>query len=170
MGSAAVLIGFVIGGGPSLLRSNAADLTVGAGAGSTTTTAAASTETTIPAAEIPTTTTPATTTTAAPVRPPAEVALRVYNGSTKAGAAVTIGDRLKKEPGYNVLAPGASPSDPLDATVVQFKDGFEAEARSLAELLALPASAVGPLPTPATFSGVGNADVILVVADDVVSP
>ena len=158
----AVTLGFFIGGGPSLLtaQDDAIALSSATSAPITSTT----TSTTAAAASEAT-----TTTSGAIVRPPAEVSVRVYNGSRTAGQAVRVGDRLKAS-GYQVLAPGPSPSDPLAASVVHFVDGFAAEAAALASTLGLPASAAAPMPSPAPVRDVGDAKIALIVADDLVMP
>jgi hypothetical protein len=160
----AVSLGFLIGGGPSLLTGGGADAS-----GDAVVAASSSTTTATPGVEV-TTVPPATTTataTTVPGRAPKDVAVRVYNGSTKAGQAVVVGDRLKAA-GYNVLAPGPSPSDPLAASVIQFAEGYAPEAAALAVLLGLPATATTPLPTPPVVAGIGPANVVLIVADDLV--
>ncbi len=158
----AVSLGFLIGGGPSLLTDRGeGDVGVVSAATSSTTQAGVATTTTTTVAE--------TTTTTAPARPPAEVSVRVYNGSTTAGQAVRVGDRLEAA-GYEVLTPGPSPSDPFPRSVVHFAEGFSAEAAALAATLGLPASAPAPAPTPPAVTGVGDAELVLIVADDLVLP
>ena len=93
--------------------------------------------------------------------------MRVYNGSTKAGQAVRVGDRLE-DAGYRVLTPGASPSDPYPASVIHFVEGFQAEALAMASLLGLPPEAGSPAPDPPPVKGVGPAQLVLIVADDLV--
>ena len=162
MGGVAIVVGFVIGGGLSLLSGG--ETTVDADGTATTTTSPTTTTTAA------TTAPPETTTTTAPAaRPPSEVAVRVYNGSSTAGQAVRVGDRLKTA-GYNVLAPGPSPKDPSPSSTVQYGEGFAPEAAALAGLLGLPASAVVPAPTPPTVPGIGEATVVLIVGDDLGVP
>ena len=163
----AVLLGFFIGGGPSLLSGGAGD---GGGerlvAATTSTTATSST--TEGGASASTVST--TTTSAAPpaARPAAEVGVKVYNGSSKPGQAVVVGDRVKAA-GYQLLPPGPSPSEPLGASVIHFAEGYEAEAAAFAGVLELPASAVSAMPTPAPVKDVGPANLVLIVADDLVA-
>jgi hypothetical protein len=157
MGAIAVAVGFVIGGGFSLFTGGETALDTGTAASSTTT--ASTTSTSAAPAE------PTTTAAPPPVRPPAEVAVRVYNGSSRAGQAVRVGDRLKAA-GYNVLTPGPSPKDPIATSVVQYAEGFDAEARALATSLGVPESAAVPAPDPATVAGIGPATVVLVVGED----
>ena len=113
-----------------------------------------------------------TTTTAivpppAPARPPAEVKIRFYNGSRTGGAAVTVGDRLEAL-GYDVLAPGPSPSAPYDATAIWFVEGWEAEAAEVADTLGLVAGVARVVPAQPPVPGIGDAVVVVVVAEDVV--
>lgn len=103
----------------------------------------------------------------APSRPPAEVKVRVHNGSTKAGGALRFGERLKGL-GYNVVAPGPSPKSPGSVTQVLFRPGFEAEARALAAGLGAPDIRIDPLGSDPLFAG-SDAAVVVVAADDVVA-
>jgi hypothetical protein len=94
------------------------------------------------------------------------VRLRFYNGSRTAGAAVTVGDRLEAA-GYRVLPPGPSPADPIESTVVAYKEGFQAEAAAVARALGVdPAQAVKPMPPTPAVTGIGEADVVVIVAED----
>ena len=160
----AVTLGFFIGGGPSLLTEDADEgRAVAVSASSTTTTAAA-----VDADESTTTTAVPATTTTVPARPPGEVGVRVYNGSSTAGQAVRVGDRLRAA-GYEVLTPGPSPTDPLPAgSIIHFVEGFHLEAAALASLLGLPAGAAAPAPNPPLVAGVGPAELTLIVGDDLV--
>lgn len=162
MVAVAVTLGFFIGGGPSLLR-DASDGDVLAVAATSTTAADGETTTTTAATDAE------ATTTTAPARAPGEVSVKVYNGSTKPGQAVRVGDRLKTE-GYQVLAPGPSPGDPLPASIIHFVDGYHAEAAAMATLLGLPAAAAAPMPNPTLVKDVGPAQLVLIVADDLVLP
>src|SRR5687768_509186 len=164
MGAVAIALGFLIGGGPSLLGGSpdeGLDARVSAATSSTTAPFPPSTTARAAAATTTTTTVPTTTTTTVAARPPSQVSVRVYNGSTKPGQAVRVGDLLKPE-GYQLLAPGPSPSDPLDASVVHFVAGFEAEAAGLAQTLGLAPSAIAPMPAP--VKDVGPAQLVLIVA------
>ena len=156
----AVPVGIVIGGGldfggPDEEVLDVADASAGS---STTTTTARPTTTTAP---------PATTTTAA-ARPAGEVRVRLANGSRTAGAAVTVGRRLEAL-GYDVLSPAPSPSEPLAATVIAHREGFAAEAAAVARDLGLPAVAPTPFPPDPPVAGIGDADVVVIVADDAVA-
>lgn len=102
-----------------------------------------------------------------PSRPPAEVKVRVHNGSTKAGGALRFGERLKGL-GYDVVAPGPSPKSPGSVTQIYFRPGFEPEARALAAGLGAPGIRIDPLGTDPLFTG-GDASVVVVAADDVVT-
>ena len=164
----AVLLGFFIGGGPSLL-SGGADEAVGERVVAATTSTTDATTTSVAQNGEPSgssSTTTSTTTTVA-VRPVSDVSVKVYNGSTKPGQAVRVGDRIKTA-GYEVLTPGPSPSDPLESTVVHFVAGYEIEAAALAETLGLPTTAASPMPSPAPVKDVGAAHLVLIVADDLV--
>ena len=168
MVAVAVTLGFFIGGGPSLLSQRGGDDDVTLAAVTATTAAPASSTTTAPPVTS-TTSTSDVTVAAAVARPPREVSVRVYNGSTTAGQAVRVGDRVRAG-GYQVLPPGPSPADPLPASVIHFVPGFDAEAAALAAVLGLPASAAAPAPTPALVKDVGGAELVVIVADDLVVP
>src|SRR5688572_20057384 len=92
---AALMLGFVVGGGLSLLSGTSeGDVTLAATDRTTTTTAAeAVTATPSPVAPADGTTTTAVATTVPP-RPTKEISVRVHNGSNTAGQAVRVGDRL----------------------------------------------------------------------------
>lgn len=165
----AILVGFAIGGFPELggpsepvrVAAGRASTpsTIGGLSSSTTATTAESSETTSPPQE-------ATTTTAAP-RQPSEVEIRLYNGSTVGGAAVKTGNRLKAA-GYVILPPGPS-SGPRGATSVWYQPGFQAEAAAVAGVLSLAAESVSELSDPPPVAGIGTADVIVLVGNDVAS-
>ena len=165
----AVPVGIVIGGGLDFGGGGADEEPLSVGAETTTSSsspgAPGSTSTTVAA--------PASTSTTAstvPGRAPGEVQVRFYNGSRTAGAAVTVGDRLKTA-GYDVLSPGPSPAEPLAATAIGYAEGFAAEAAAVAKALGLDASVAKPMPpVPAGVTGAGEADVVVVVAEDAVSP
>ncbi len=160
----AVPVGIVIGGGLDFGGPDEGVLETTANADVTTTTAStAPTTTTPPAPPAPST----TTTPAVAARPPSEVSVRFSNGSRTAGAAVTVGNRLRGV-GYDVLAPGASPGDPVPATVIQYREGFAAEAAAIATALGVAADSPVAMPTPPTFAGIGNADVFVVVGEEIV--
>ena len=74
------------------------------------------------------------------------------------------------KPGYEVLTPGPSPGEPRSTTVVHFAPGFDADAAALVSLLGLPAGAASPTPSPSPVGGVGPAELVLIVADDLVLP
>jgi hypothetical protein len=154
----AVPVGIVIGGGLDFDGAGVEDgASVVAGAEGTTTTTTT---------EAPTTTAVSPNTTAPPMpaaRPPEQVKLRFSNGSRTAGAAVTVGDRLAAL-GYRVLPAAPSPSKPVAATVITYRDGFASEAKAVAVALGLGPDAATPI-----AGATGPADVLVVVADDVVA-
>ena len=153
----AVTLGFFIGGGPSLLTNRGASeaLVASTDDGTATTTTTPTT----------TTTADSTTTTTVALRPPAEVQVRVYNGSRTPGQAVRVGDKLEAA-GYAVLEPGPSPSEPRPSSAIHFVEGFAGEAAALAAALGLPAASASPMPSPAPVGGVGPAQLVVIVADD----
>lgn len=176
----AVTLGFIIGGGPSLLTQRGHEELLGEQLSAstkeltTTTTAAAPrrskaprSTSSSPAPSTPSSAPTSTTTSTVAARAPKDVGVRVYNGSTKAGQAVVVGDRLKAA-GYNVLAPGPSPRDPLATSVIHYVEGYAAEAAALAATLGLAATATAPMPTPPPVAAVGPASLVLIVAGDLV--
>lgn len=106
---------------------------------------------------------PATTSTTAPVRPPQEVKVLSANGTNRKGAAGKARDVLR-ESGYNVLTP-------LDAkaaseSAVYFLPTFEREAHGVALALALPPTAVQPLPDPPPVPDLRGANVVVVLGPE----
>jgi len=95
------------------------------------------------------------TTKAQPV-PPAEVTVRVLNGSGTAGAAGSLTNTLKAK-GYKTLV--ASDAPPRTGTVVYAKANRTTECTTLAE--DVPNSKVQPMPTP--VPGGTDADCIVVI-------
>jgi hypothetical protein len=110
---------------------------------------------------------PTTTTAAAPAptRPPGEVRVRFYNGSSKAGAA-TLAGRLVADDGYVIEPPGASVEPRPEATQVWFTEGWEAEGRALAAAVGLPPERAAAMPSPAPVDKHPPAVIVVVVADD----
>lgn len=163
----AVPVGIVIGGGLDLGGRDEGVVRAGepeaaaADPSTTTSTTAAPTSTTVA---------PTTTTTAplAPSRSPGDVRVRFYNGSRTAGAAVTVGQRLRPM-GYALLSPGPSPADPVPATVIAFRAGNAAEAAAVARALGS-GVALTPMPPTPNVTGIGNADVVVIVGDDLLEP
>lgn len=154
----AVPVGIVIGGGLDFggPDEEVVDAATAATVGTSTTTLSSTSTTAL-----------ATTTTMAG-RPPSEVRVLFANGSRTAGAAVSVGQRLEAV-GYDVLPPAPSPSDPLDATAVFHREGFEAEAAGVARDLGLPGVVPAPFPPAPDIRGAGDADVVVIVADDAVA-
>jgi hypothetical protein len=165
---AAVLIGVLLLSKGDGFMASGSESDDGAG---TTTEATVATNTTL----VPEVTTPQVTetTTAAPeLRPVEDVATRVENGAFTesgnrvAGAAGSASDRLRAE-GYQVNPPGNWP-EAQPQTVVYFKNGFQPEARALADVLSIPQAQVeanpGNLPGD---RGMGGADVLVVLGADI---
>lgn len=166
----AIVVGLVIGGA---LGGSPPDEGVELSAGSSSTTSTSSTvrEVTPTTAGSAALSTSSTTTSTAPVTvaPPARAAsavkVKLYNGSSVGGAAVVAGNELKAV-GYAVQAPGPSTGARAESSVWH-KPGFEGEAAAVADALGASGSVVALLPDPSPVAGVGNADVVVVVGDDV---
>jgi len=127
--------------------------------------------TTVPATTVPTTlpgedTEPATTTPpSSDTRPPGEVAVIVANGTGTPGIAGRVSDRLEPQ-GYELLEP-TDTTRTLDASSVQYQEGYEADAVAIAQSLQLPRTAVGPLEeVPPLQGGVGTAEVVVLVGPE----
>ncbi len=108
-------------------------------------------------------TTTSTTTTTAPLREPRDVKVISANGTTVQGAAGRVRDMLRTA-GYNVLAPGDTRR--ADASAVYFTPTYEREAMAVAEVLALPPTAVQALPDPSPVVDLRGANVVVVVGAD----
>jgi hypothetical protein len=104
-----------------------------------------------------------TTTTETPARPVGEVTVRVANSSGVQGAARAKTEELAFT-GYKT-APETNGPESLEATQVLYVEGFEAEARALAETLGAPADGVGPLPDPPPVDPAGAQLVVLLGTD-----
>jgi hypothetical protein len=104
----------------------------------------------------------ATTTTVAPPRPPGEVAVRVANGAQRVGVAAAGGGRLESL-GYQVVGLANAAARPT--SVVWFVEGFEPEARAVAEALGVPAGEVGPVPADPGVDVTGASVLVVLGAD-----
>jgi hypothetical protein len=108
-----------------------------------------------------------TTTTQPAARPPAEVTVLVTNGSGVSGAAAGFTERVSGA-GYVTADPSnLRGGERVDASVVYFTEGFEAEAAALAATLS-PVPAVAALPEPAPVDDLRGASVLLVLGPDLV--
>jgi hypothetical protein len=111
-------------------------------------------------AALPEETVPATV----PLKPPAEVKVRIANGTQTKGLAKRYRDVLAPA-GYNTLAAVDTSRKPVAASVVYFKPGFDREARVVAELLGFAATVVQPVPTPPPITD-DPGDVLVVIGTD----
>jgi len=116
------------------------------GTTATTATPADSTGTTVP------------TTAAAPVKPPAQVAVLVLNGSGRAGAATAQSNSLKGE-GYQTLTPADATK--RTGTIVYFKPGYDRECALVANSVGGNAKAEA-IPTPPP-TGSENASCVVIL-------
>jgi LytR cell envelope-related transcriptional attenuator len=131
--------------------------------------ATATTETTPGGGDTSDTTAPGeegeTPTTPAPVRQPAEIVVRVANVSGVEGAAGARTQQLA-DAGYQTVDPTNGPEgQQLEATQVLFAEGFEGEARALAEALGAPADAVAALPAQPPVDP-GGAQLVVLLGTD----
>jgi hypothetical protein len=108
----------------------------------------------------------AVTTTTVKARAHGEVRVVVANGAGIRGLGGRTTDALKSL-GYNTLA-ATDTSQPLDKTQVQFADGYEAEAREVAQVLSLPLTSVQRLNSPPVApADLGDAKVVVLLGADV---
>ena len=107
-------------------------------------------------------------TTARPPRPAADVKVLAANGTSTSGLAGKTTEFLRQN-GYNVLAPSDA-TRTVDTSLVEFKPDFEAEARAVAQLLQLPASAVRPAESDPPVADTRNADLLVIIGNDLHLP
>ncbi len=105
----------------------------------------------------------------AAVAPPAEVRVLVLNGTNTTGAAGRTADDLRLNRGYDTLTPGNALEDGGSLTAVYYVDGYELDARQIAQILNAGPEAVQPLPDgvlpPDTE---GEPHVVVVLGEDLV--
>jgi hypothetical protein len=113
------------------------------------------------------TTVPATTPTTAAVRPKSEVRVLVANGAGVRGLGANTTAVLRGL-GYATLTPTDTTGGNVDRTVVQYAEGYAAEARDVAAALSLPATAAIPQASPPVAAAdLGDAKVIVILGTDV---
>ena len=106
------------------------------------------------------------TTTTAKTRAKADVKVLVANGAGIRGLGAATTNALKNV-GYATLTP-ADTTATVEKTQVQFADGYEAEAREVAQAVSLPATAVVRLSSPPVAAAdLGDAKVVVVLGTDV---
>ncbi|MDP9071672.1 MAG: LytR C-terminal domain-containing protein [Actinomycetota bacterium] len=108
-------------------------------------------------------TTEATTTTTI-LRPPAEVSVLAVNASGVSGRAAVVTETMRGA-GYQVVAPQPSP-ERRPSSSVYWVPGYENEARAVASQVGLPPTAVEPLPEPPVVADPKEANVVIVVGQD----
>lgn len=102
-------------------------------------------------------------TTVAQARNPAEVSILVANGSGVAGAGGRITETLG---GSNyVLKDPTNTTSPAETSAVYFVEGYEADAKAVAQLLT-PVPAALPMPDPVPVKDLAGANILVVVAAD----
>jgi len=108
-----------------------------------------------------------TTTTLAAARPKSEVKVLVANGSGVRGLAGITTNALKNV-GYATLSPVDANPATIDKTIIQYAEGYLAEAREVATTVSQPASVVAPLSAPPVAAAdIADAKVIVVLGLDV---
>lgn len=112
------------------------------------------------------TTVGATTTTAARARAKADVKVVVANGAGVRGLGASTTNALKNV-GYATGIP-VDATAAVDKTSIQFVDGYEAEAREVAQTLSQPATTVTKLSSPPMAAAdIGDAKVIVILGADI---
>lgn len=98
---------------------------------------------------------------------PGEISVLVLNGGGIAGAAGSTTQTLA-DSGYQMgEAANAAESPNVEATVVYFAEGFEAEATAVASVLGKPADVVEAMPEDSPGAGSEAANVVVVLGKDV---
>ncbi len=110
---------------------------------------------------------PSTTTTSVPVQAPANVPLLVANGSGVSGAAAAFSARLHAA-GWTTLPP-TNASAHVTSSRVYYLNGQQAAATTAAAMLHIPAGSVAPYSSSVPVSGIGTAEVLVVLGPDVAS-
>ncbi len=108
-------------------------------------------------------TAPANTSTTQASRAPSEVTVLVANGTGIKGLGTQNAEVLKGL-GYSTLT-AVDATKALDASAVQFAEGFQAEAQAVALTLGLQPSSVQPLNSPAVPDTQGATVIVLLGAD-----
>lgn len=104
-----------------------------------------------------------TTSTTVALRPSAEVKVLAANGTNTKGLAGQVKDKLRAF-GYNALAPTDATKKPVTTSVVYFTEGYEGEARQIAEQLAI--KSVAAMPQPLPVLNLQSANVLVVIGTD----
>jgi LytR cell envelope-related transcriptional attenuator len=105
------------------------------------------------------------TTTAPPATtPPNKIPVLVANGSGATGAAGTVSNQLQVG-GWDMLPP-VNASARAATSSVYYVAGQQPAAKSIAAALHLPATAVAPLTSAVPVTGVGSAQIVVVVGSD----
>ena len=97
------------------------------------------------------------------LRPAAEVKVLAANGTAVRGLAGQVKDRLRAF-GYNALAPTDVTKKPVTKSVVYFVQGYEGEARQIAEQLQI--ESVAAMPQPLPVLNLQSANVLVVIGTD----
>lgn len=108
-----------------------------------------------------------TTASTAPLRPPAEVSVRVLNASGVGGAAGDWSSALAAD-GYQMIEAGNAPETNREATAVLFAPGFDREAGMVAQAMGAPADGVAAIGEPPTAEANG-ANIVVLLGTDIAS-
>ncbi len=167
-GRAALLIAAAVLVGVLLLRHSPSATPVKVGGTGTTATSQFQTSSSVGGAAGPGTTVKSSNTTGtAALRAPQDIKVLVANGTSTAGLASRISDRVKGF-GYNPLASTNSSQKPA-STIIYFQPSYSNDAAALAGRFALAPTAVQAMPQPPPVANLNNANILIVVGPDLAS-
>lgn len=111
---------------------------------------------------------PSSTTTTAKARAKADVKVLVANGAGVRGLGGS-NTTILKNAGYTTLTP-VDATAAIDKTVIQFADGYEAEAREVAQALGQAQTAIAKLSSPPVAAAdLGDAKIVVILGADATS-
>jgi hypothetical protein len=102
------------------------------------------------------------------LRPASDIKVLAANGTSTSGLGGRTTAVLQAQ-GYNALSP-VDATKAVEATQVQYKPDYEAEARALAQFLQLPASSVRPMEDSPPVPETRDANIIVIVGSDLNLP
>ena len=102
------------------------------------------------------------------LRPADQVKVLAANGTVTSGLGARTTTLLQQQ-NYNALSP-IDATRTVEATQVQYKPDFEAEARAVAQLLQLPASSVRVMEDSPPVADTRDADIVVIIGPDLTLP
>lgn len=119
-------------------------------------------DTTVDSGDSSASSTSSTTDTTLAARPPAEVSVLVTNGTDVNNIATQLSEELAAA-GYQMGS--ATRAEPVEATTVFYTEGFDADAKAVAERIGFPDNPIEPLGDPPHVDPQG-ASVVIVLGPD----